>query len=255
LLVLSLAGGCEHLLPLSATPPAARALDHRPAERAAERQRPDTCVTCTVGSSCDELARCGCARSGIVTLTAGSATFPAYCELELVPGEGWMLVGRSTAGGSCAQGFGWSSSCGSVGDDAGPYSLNVVALTQLPLTEMLVGTRASGKQWGANVYRFKLPADVRTGYLNEACLLDSGSVVKGACTPPFGVSPFMLAYGGHLGYPIGFFFRDGPLIMNLGLMPGGFNIAEPLGGASSCERWGDLKSGASLSSQGMIFVR
>lgn len=142
--------------------------------------------------------------SGVYTihLPNSETAVEVYCDLELA-GGGWLLAGRSVAFKD-SDSFGWRSGTGALADDALPYSLNLQQ-NPFPFDQILIGTWSEGKEWGENVYRYGVPADLIT---HEDDLVPTTFIeaVKGDCAPVTG--PAMLDYIGATAKTRAFFLRD-----------------------------------------------
>jgi hypothetical protein len=146
------------------------------------------------GRSCEDIyAATMSIGSGYYWLNPTSAStagrFEAWCDM-VADGSGWTLVGRSRPGGwgpGCAGGdggssFGWRSAQGAVRNDAAAYSLNAFGVG-LPVTQMLFGSYAGGKSWGANVFRHTVPSNFVAAWGGSEFFNGTPATVSGPCSP------------------------------------------------------------------------
>jgi hypothetical protein len=182
------------------------------------------------------------AVTGLHALTRGTEdgteSRQVWCDMTTA-GGGWTLVGRSVPG-RVDERFGWTLDAGFVSEDSLPYSLDA---TEIPFTELLVGTRGVAKAWGGDAFILAVPADLIAAYPASAFEVQTYATAIGSCAPQ-GV-PAMLSWVGHTADDQHFFLRDHEEKVNFGLFAGGFNMAY-----DDCEHGGNLNQ-----EQGMIFVR
>jgi len=201
------------------------------------------------GRSCEDIyAATTSIGSGYYWLNPTSAStagrFEAWCDMA-ADGAGWTLAGRSRPGGwgpGCAGGdggasFGWRSAQGSVRNDAAAYSLNVYGVG-LPVTQMLFGSYASGKAWGANVFRHTVPSNFVSGWGGAEFFNGTPATVSGPC------SPGMFGWIGYTAATDQFHLRD---------VPGG-SFGLTASGWASCYD-ASCYAGNINGSQGQIMVR
>lgn len=215
-------------------------------DRQATRDLPPGCL---LGQSCKEIhERCPSAPTGTYAVDpdGDGVTFQVHCEMAIDDG-GWTLAGRS-AGTLHVESFGWRADTGALPNDTAPYSIDLLSRLY-PFTQVLVGSRAAGKSFGANVYRFGVPPDFASSYATTGVAMQGIAAVKGSCVPNL-QNQSMLHYLGCTEDRGWFFLRDHAECENFGLMANGFSIAAGVSGVSSCDRWGELRF-----QHGMIFVR
>ena len=194
--------------------------------------------------SCLSLRRAGNTTSGIFTIDPqmNGNSVSAYCDME-TDGGGWTLVARSISGGSSTS-FGWTSSTGSVTNDADLYSLGA-GTVGLKFTEILFGARSSGKTWGANVFKHvNIPDAFYATYSASAFSPASYPTVISGTYTAFEMARFI----GRTTQTESFFFR------NLASNTGSFYGLQPSGWAVYVSN-ADPRSGGLSGTQGMIMVR
>jgi|GEM_PF-2700790 len=179
--------------------------------------------------------------SGLYEIRAEEVSAPVnvYCDMS-ISGGGWTLVGRTA--GNMDEPFGWTTARGSVDDDTQPYSLGLGS--SLAFTEVLIGKRGSGKNWGDRAYQLTVPVDFVTLYATSAYLTTDVTPIGRTCSPPPG-GPAMLAYIGHTSATDHFFFRDAPGLDLYGMRAGAFSV-----NYTDCDNGGELQG-----NEGMIMVR
>ncbi len=183
-------------------------------------------------TSCAELKSRGDTGRGTRTIELGGQSTEVFCEQDL-EGGGWMLVGRSVAGGG--GNFGWGSAVGSLADDNAPYSLGRTAGAP---SELLIGNRGDGKSWGNRVYRVALPNDFIASCSAGACAT-TVTRVTGTCD-----ATAMFNFAGRTQKTDSFWFRDVEGDNPYGLFPNGWNTF-----------YDDCVGGEVNGSQGMVFAR
>ncbi|TAK24010.1 MAG: hypothetical protein EPO40_24925, partial [Myxococcaceae bacterium] len=201
------------------------------------------------GRSCEDIyAATMSIGSGYYWLNPTSAStagrFEAWCDMA-ADGAGWTLVGRSRPGGwgpGCAGGdggasFGWRSAQGAVRNDAAAYSLNAFGVG-LPVTQMLFGSYAAGKSWGANVFRHTVPSNFVSAWGGAEFFNGTPATVSGPC------SPGMFGWIGYTAATDQFHLRD---------VPGG-SFGLTASGWASCYD-ASCYAGNINGSQGQIMVR
>jgi hypothetical protein len=177
----------------------------------------------------------------------GVRALTLWCDMTTA-GGGWTLVGRSLDDNSGSQpNFGWSSSAGNVTDDARAYSLNLVR-NAIPFTEILFGSRLTGKTW-ANAYRVTVPPDFVTEFQTKTLDVWPPTPAVGSCNPPdpMGAPGFMGRYVGFTNNRDGFFFRDNQTNENFGLNHQSWNLS---GDDTDC-----MRNGLMQGHEGMVMVR
>jgi hypothetical protein len=205
--------------------------------QAAERDigttpRPDMAQPIPAATSCAELKARGDSGRGVRTVEIDGSEREVFCEQDL-EGGGWMLVGRSVAGGT--GNFGWNTSTGSLTNDGAPFSLG---RPDIPVNELLIGNRGDGKAWGNRVYRVALPNAFIDSCAASACAT-TVTTVTGTCS-----STNMFNQAGRTNKADSFWFRDVDGDNPFGLFPDGWRTF-----------YDDCVGGEINGQQGMIFVR
>jgi hypothetical protein len=168
-------------------------------------------------------------------------------------GGGWTLVAHSAPGNTANWGcngypsgttFNWTSSTGTVTDDASAYNISAASL---PFSQILFGNYSSGKTWGAYVYEHNVPADFLTAYTTTPLWVGYPTPIAGGET-----SAGMFVYIGNEDTAT-YHFRDntGPAF---GLSTLGWASCygyQGTGDGTTMEYWG----GHINASQGMIMAR
>lgn len=186
--------------------------------------------------------------SGTFSVAPPSGPLDVYCDMTTADG-GWTLVARSVMGATVTP-FGWKQDKGSVLDDTKPYSLDATKLA--PFTEIMFGTRGTGKTWKAPVFQRSLPADfVNVCSTVFAAAAPSTDVTKKCPAPLAGShSPSMVAFAGMTNTKDHFVFTDNIGNSSFGLTSSAWNTNGQYDVPAKC-----TYSGLISDTEGMIFVR
>ncbi len=196
-------------------------------------------------ASCGEVRDLGGATSGVYTIAHPvdvGQPLTVWCEQSVADG-GWILLGRSVEDAR-DDAFGWTTSRGSLADDAAPYSLGPAAL-QLPFTQLLLAIHDGDKTPVEHIYALTVPVGFPAGFDDHSELNTTIDTLLGDCAPPGG--PEMLRWLGYTAATDRFRLRDkqDDLSDLFGLRSDGYQL-----------NYDDCLKGAQLNGrQGLIYLR
>jgi type II secretory pathway pseudopilin PulG len=186
----------------------------------------------------------------------GNNQFSGYCNMTY-DGGGWLLVGRSVANPTFTPSMWFSSSGGTVTDDANPYSFAVVG-SGIPFTDIMIWNYVAWKDLGDRVFKFSLPsinASLNGTTASAVAITQSTITWLGkTCTGPTGWNgtlPTEIQFIGHTNKTNGFFMANTSSSGALGLTATWFALST---NANSCNN-GALNGTGTVYTQGEVFVR